>query len=88
MVFLLNPPVEDTACGEADKSLRLPREMPAQLNPYLTGCCPNHFSLALKHFLINLSLVPGDLKNSPFGLKQLESHFFHFAKIYKQKTFQ
>jgi len=22
-------------------------------------------------------------KNSPFWLKQLESHFFHFAKIYK-----
>jgi len=27
-------------------------------------------------------------QNSPFGLKQLESHFFHFAKIYEQKTFQ
>ena len=27
MVFLLNPPVEDAAGGEADKSLRLPREM-------------------------------------------------------------
>ena len=27
MVFLPNPPVEDAAAGEADKSLRLPREM-------------------------------------------------------------
>jgi hypothetical protein len=27
MVFLSNPPVEDAAGGEADKSLRLPREM-------------------------------------------------------------
>jgi len=27
-------------------------------------------------------------QNSPFGLKQLESLFFHFAKIYVQKTFQ
>jgi hypothetical protein len=27
-------------------------------------------------------------QNSPFGLKQLESLFFHFAKIYEQKTFQ
>jgi hypothetical protein len=27
-------------------------------------------------------------QNSPFGLKQLESPFFHFAKIYEQKTFQ
>jgi hypothetical protein len=25
--FLPNPPVEDAACGEADKFLRLPREM-------------------------------------------------------------
>jgi hypothetical protein len=31
----------------------------------LTGCCPNHFSLALKHFLINLRLVPGDPKTRP-----------------------
>jgi hypothetical protein len=50
MVFLPNPPVEDAAGGEADKSLCLPclpngmflkflfhrGEMPAQLNPYLT----------------------------------------------------
>jgi len=27
-------------------------------------------------------------QNSPFGLKQLESLFFHFAKIYEQKTLQ
>jgi len=27
MVFLPNPPVKDAACGEADKSLRLPCEM-------------------------------------------------------------
>jgi len=27
-------------------------------------------------------------QNSPFGLKQLESLFFHFVKIYEQKTFQ
>jgi hypothetical protein len=27
-------------------------------------------------------------QNSPFGLNQLESLFFHFAKIYEQKTFQ
>jgi hypothetical protein len=31
------------------------------------GCCPNHFSLALKHFLINLRLVPGDSKTRPSG---------------------
>jgi len=35
MVFLSNPPVKDAAGGEADKSLRLPREMPAQLNLHL-----------------------------------------------------
>jgi hypothetical protein len=31
--------------------------------------CPNenHFSLALKHFLINLRLVPGDPKTRPLG---------------------
>jgi hypothetical protein len=32
MVFLSNPPVEDAAGGEADKSLRLPREMFIPLN--------------------------------------------------------
>jgi len=32
---LPNPPVEDAAGGEADKFLRLPREMPAQLNLHL-----------------------------------------------------
>jgi hypothetical protein len=32
MVFLPNSPVEDAAGGEADKSLSLPFEMPAQLN--------------------------------------------------------
>jgi hypothetical protein len=36
MTFSRNPPVEDAAGGKADKSLRLPCEMPAQLNPYLT----------------------------------------------------
>jgi hypothetical protein len=35
MVFLPNPPVEDAAGGEADKSLRLPCEMFAQLNLHL-----------------------------------------------------
>jgi hypothetical protein len=33
--FLPNSPVEDAAGGEADKFLRLPREMPAQLNLHL-----------------------------------------------------
>jgi hypothetical protein len=35
MVFFPNPPVEDAAGGEADKSLRLPCEMLAQLNLHL-----------------------------------------------------
>jgi hypothetical protein len=35
MVFLPNPPVEDAAGGEADKSLRPPCEMLAQLNLHL-----------------------------------------------------
>jgi hypothetical protein len=33
---LSDPPVEDAAGGEADKSLRLPCEMPARFNPYIT----------------------------------------------------
>jgi hypothetical protein len=33
--FLPNPSVEDAAGGEADKFLRLPREMSAQLNLHL-----------------------------------------------------
>jgi hypothetical protein len=32
---LPNPPVEDAVGGEADKFLRQPREMPAQLNLHL-----------------------------------------------------
>jgi len=35
MVFLPNPPVEDAAGGEADKSLRLPCEM---RRLFLWGC--------------------------------------------------
>jgi len=35
MVFLPNPPIEDAAGGETDKSQRLPREMPAPLNLHL-----------------------------------------------------
>jgi hypothetical protein len=87
MVFLLNPPVEDTACGEADKSLRLPREMPAQLNPYLTGCCPNHFSLALKHFLINLRLVSGDSKTRPSGLNSWNRFSYTSPRFISKKRF-
>jgi hypothetical protein len=34
---LPNPPVEDAACSEAGKFLRLPHEMLAVLNPHLTN---------------------------------------------------
>jgi len=33
----------------------------------LTACCSNHFSMALKRFLINLRLAPGDSKTRPLG---------------------
>ena len=29
---------------------------------YVTGCCPNLFSLVLRRFLTNLGLAPGDSK--------------------------
>ena len=35
MVFLLNPPVEDAAGGEADKSLRLPCLLERSVNPVI-----------------------------------------------------
>jgi hypothetical protein len=49
------------------------------------GCYPkdNHFSLALKHFLINLRLVPGNSKTRPSGSNSWNRFFFHFAKIYR-----
>jgi len=63
--------------------------MTNQIQGYiLTGCCPNHFSLALKHFLINLRLIPEDSKTRPSGSNSRNRLFFHFTKIYEQKTYQ
>jgi hypothetical protein len=54
---------------------------------FLTGCCPNRFSLVLRRFLTNLGLAPGDSKTLRLRrIKQLESLVFRFAKIHEQKT--
>jgi hypothetical protein len=55
---------------------------------YSTGCCPIHFFAGSETFFDKSKARSRQFQNSPFGLKQLESLFFHFAKIYKQKTFQ
>jgi hypothetical protein len=51
------------------------------------GCCPNHFSLALKHFLINLRLVPGDSKTRPSGSNSWNRISFTSPRFMNKKRF-
>ena len=53
----------------------------------LTGCYSNHFSLALKHFLINLRLVPGDSKTRPSGLNSWNRISFTSPIFMNKKCF-
>jgi len=53
----------------------------------LTGCCPNHFSLALKHFLINLRLVSGDSKTHPSGSNSWNRFSFTSPRFMGKKRF-
>jgi len=53
----------------------------------LTGRCPNHFSLALKHVLINLSLVPGDSKTRPSGSNSWNRFSFTSPRFMNKKRF-
>jgi hypothetical protein len=54
----------------------------------LNGLLPKSFFAGSETFFDKSKAPSRRFQNSPFGLKQLESHFFHFAKIYEQKTFQ
>jgi hypothetical protein len=53
----------------------------------LTGCCPNHFSLPLKHFLINLKLVSGDSKTRPLGSNSWNRFSFTSPRFMGKKRF-
>jgi hypothetical protein len=53
----------------------------------LTGCSPNHFSLALKHFLINLRLVPGDSKTRPSASTNWNRFSFTSPRFMNKKRF-
>jgi hypothetical protein len=54
----------------------------------LNGLLPKSFFAGSETFFDKSKARSRRFQNSPFGLKQLESLFFHFAKIYEQKTFQ
>jgi hypothetical protein len=55
--------------------------MPSGLN----GLLPKSLFALSKTFLDKSNACSRRSQNSPFGLKQLESLIFRFAKIYKQK---
>ena len=54
----------------------------------LYGLLPKSFFAGSETFFDKSKARSRRFQNSPFGLKQLESLFFHFAAMYKQKTFQ
>jgi hypothetical protein len=54
----------------------------------INGLLPKSFFAGSETFFDKSKARFRRFQNSPFGLKQLESLPFHFAKIYKQKTFQ
>jgi hypothetical protein len=56
--------------------------------PNLDGMLPKSFFAGSETFFDKSKARSRRFQNSPFELKQLESLFFHFAKIYEQKTFQ
>jgi hypothetical protein len=54
---------------------------------YSTGCCPNHFSLVLKHLLINLRLIPGDSKTRPSGSNSWNRFSYTSPRFISKKRF-
>jgi hypothetical protein len=54
----------------------------------LEGLLPKSFFTGSETFFDTSKARSRRFQNSPFGLKQLESLIFHFAKIYEKKTFQ
>jgi len=79
LIFALLIPSYGDRIAEATLSYEL-HERRHFLVSFKTGCCRNPFSLKSK--------APSRrCQNSPFGLKQLTSLIFHFAKICLQKTF-
>jgi hypothetical protein len=54
----------------------------------LDGLLPKSFFTGSETFFDKSKARSIRFQNSPFGLKQLESLFFHFAEIYEQKPFQ
>jgi hypothetical protein len=75
--------------SKQDRLLPKPEDAAVSLDGLVkTGCCPNAFSLGSETFFDKSKAYSRRCQNSPFGLKQLTSLVFRFAKIYEQKTFQ
>jgi hypothetical protein len=51
------------------------------------GLLPKSFFTGSETFFDTSKARSRRFQNSPFGLKQLESLFFHLAEIYEQKYF-
>jgi hypothetical protein len=54
----------------------------------LNGLLPESFFAGAETFFDTSKARSRRFQNSPSGLKQLESLFFHFAKNYEEKMFQ
>jgi hypothetical protein len=67
MSFLSHPARSCLTWQAGQTASDLKKDHPFPSIQGFTGCCPNHFSLALKHFLIHLKRVPGDSKTRPSG---------------------
>jgi hypothetical protein len=91
MVFLPNPPVEDAACGEADKYLRLPREMQSLFHwgyaqKIILGILYICLWLFFSHAFLSRSFQRGILNKNPHlwantvYLTVLLLQFFRFLK--------
>ena len=53
----------------------------------MTGGCPNHFSLVLKQFLINLRLITGDSKTRLLGSNSWNRFSFTSPRFMDKKRF-
>jgi hypothetical protein len=77
-----------TSPPEADKSSWVKDLLKKKQRSILNGLLPKSFFAGSETFFDKSKARSRRFQNSPFGLKQLKSLFFHFAKIYEQKTFQ
>jgi len=72
-----------SSIGLRIKESRELKEKSNQINSLYNGLLPKSFFAGYETFFYKSKVRSRRFQNSPFGLKQLESHFFHFAKIYE-----